>query len=264
MTGEPIKRSPITEMRLRQDLADIGLEAGMTLIVHSSLKSIGWVVGGAPTVIRALLDAIGVDGTLVMPAATPQCSEPATGTQPQDSECRLEQVVDSLPVFDPLTTPTMMGAIAESFRTWPGTLRSEHPLESVSARGVHAGKVTKEHPLSFSEGPGSPFAKVHELEGWILLLGVGFNRCTVLHFAESLVERRRTMTVRFPVVQDGRRTWTEVTNVADDNDTHFPIIGEKYLATGRAICGTIGESPSILLPMRDLVAFAQQYFEAVL
>ena len=98
----------------------------------------------------------------------------------------------------------------------------------------------------------------------MLLLGVGFNRCTALHFAESLVEKRRFMTVRFPALDHGRRFWVEVPNVADDNDTHFPVIGQRYLEAGRAKLGTIGDARSVLFSMRDLVEFAVEYFEAVL
>ena len=72
-----------------------------------------------------------------MPAATPGRQEP----------------------FDPATSPTTLGAIPETFRTWPGTLRSDHPLESVCARGAAAAAVVREHPLDFSEGPGTPFAR---------------------------------------------------------------------------------------------------------
>lgn len=235
----------VTGSRLRRDLVALGVRSGITLVVHSSLRAIGWVEGGAPTVVSALLDVIGDHGTLAMPAATP-----AQGEDPS--------------VFDARSTPTTLGAIPESFRKWPGTLRSDHPLESVCARGPSAIGITREHPLAFSEGPGTPFDELHRLDSRILLLGVGFNRCTALHFAESLVDKRRVMSTRFPSRKDGRRIWIEVPNVADDNDTHFPIIGEKYMALGRAKLGTVGEAPSILVRMRDLVDFAKDYFEAVL
>lgn len=238
------ERTPITGRRLRGDLAAIGVEPGTTLVVHSSLSALGWVEGGAPTVVRALLDAVGDDGTLAMPAATPHVGE-------------------GLP-FDRRTTPTTMGAIAETFRNWPGSLRSEHPLESVCARGPRADEVTADHPLAFSEGPGSPFARLHDLDSRILLLGVGFNRCTALHFAESLATRRRTTTVRFPRLEGARRDWVEVPNVADDNDTHFPVIGARYVAAGRATVATIGEADAVYVRMRDLVAFAGHYFERTL
>jgi aminoglycoside 3-N-acetyltransferase len=232
--------------RILTDLRAIGVQRGTTLVVHSSLRSIApdaAVVGGAATVVDSLIEAIG-NGTLAMPAATPRCAEPTA--EP----------------FDRATTPTTMGAIAEAFRTWPGTLRSDHPLESVCARGPHAADITREHPLAFSEGPGSPFAKLHDLDARILLLGVGFNRCTALHFAESLSAKRRTMMVRFPRVVDDRREMIEVPNVADDLDTHFPIIGARY--GDRAARGTIGKAQSSLVAMSDLVAFARAYFDHVL
>jgi aminoglycoside 3-N-acetyltransferase len=264
MTIATIQGPPKTEQSLRQDLSALGIARGMLLMVHSSLSAIGWVVGGPETVVRALLDAIGEDGTLAMPAATPLSADPATWTAPRVPEVWLEEVREHLPAFDPRTTPTTMGAIAETFRTWPGTLRSRHPLESVCARGALASDITRDHPLAFSEGRGGPFEKLYDLESWVLLLGVEFNRCTALHFAESLVAKRRVTTVRFPALEEGRRVWIEVPNVADDNGTHFPVLGQEYVAAGRARRATIGDAPSLLFPLRDLVDFAVRYFEAVL
>jgi len=259
-----IDRTPITERRFGQDLVDLGIKPGATLIVHSSLSAIGWVVGGPQTVVHALIDAVGKDGNLAMPAATPQSADPATWTAPEIPPQWLDEVRNHLPAFDPDITPTSLGAIPETFRNWPGTLRSLHPLESVCARGPKASEITRTHSLEFSEGPGTPFGKLHDLDSQILLLGVGFNRCTALHFAESLMSNRRTMTVRFPTDEDGRRVWIEVPNVADDNDTHFPIVGERYLAEGRARQGLVGDASSVLFAMRDLVDFAKHYFSEAL
>ena len=264
MTTKTIDRPPVTRERLRRDLVAIGVEPGLTLVAHSSLSSIGWVVGGAPTVVSALLDVLGEQGTLAMPSATPHCSDPAQWSDPQVPRIWLEEVRKHLPEFDLQTTPTTMGAIPETFRTWPGTMRSNHPLESVCAHGPAASEITKEHALAFSEGRGTPCEKLCELDSWILLLGVGFNRCTALHFAESLVAKRRVTKNRFPTSESGRRVWVEVPNVADDNDAHFPIIGERYVSEGRARLGTVGEAQSALLSMRDLVDCARGYFEKVL
>ena len=264
MPPATLERRPITERTLRRDLTEIGVEQGTTLVVHSSLSAIGWVLGGAPAVVRALLGAVGDDGNLAMPAATPHCADPATWREPKIPEAWIDEVRESLPPFDARTTPTAMGAIPEAFRNWPGTLRSEHPLESVCARGPRAEEITRDHPLAFSEGPGSPFARLHDLDSRILLVGVGFNRCTALHFAESLVARRRTMTVRFSRLEGARREWVEMPNVADDNDTHFPVIGARYLAAGRATEATVGEAKAVYVRMRDLVEFARDYFDRVL
>ena len=199
-----------------------------------------------------------------MPAATPHCTDPATWSSPRVPEAWLAKVREHLPIFDPQTTPTARGAICETFRTWPNTLRSNHPVESVCARGVAASTIVSVHPLGFSEGRGGPFEKLYDLDCRVLLLGVGFNRCTALHFAESLLDKRRVKTVRFPVVDNGLRVWTEVLNVGDDNDTHFPVIGHKYVSTEEVRQGTIGDAQSMLSPMRGLVDFAVSYFHDVL
>ncbi len=264
MSSRPRRERLNTERSLRNALTMLGIEPGMTLMVHSSLSAMGWVLGGAPTVVRALLQVIGEGGTLAMPAATPYCSEPEQWPGPKLPEAWLEEVRAQLPVFDPETTPTSLGAIPECLRTWPGTLRSNHPLESVCARGPLASEITGEHPLAFSEGPGGPFEKLYDRGSWVLLLGVGFNRCTALHFAETLVDRRRTVKNRFAALDEGRRVWIQAPNVADDNDTHFPIVGERFVSSGRAKTGTIGEGLTLLFPMRDLVDFATKYFQAVL
>lgn len=196
---------PNTFESLRRELINLGLGPGMTVMVHSSLGKIGWTVGGSVTVIRALIDVLGRSGTLVMPAESPQLSDPSFW---EDDRVELEWhdvIREHLPVFDPLTTPTTMGAIPEAFRTFPGTLRSNHPLVSVCANGRLAKEITADHALDFCEGKGTPFEKLYTVDSQTLLLGVGFNRCSSLHYAESLVPGRRTTMSRFPIIQDGGR-----------------------------------------------------------
>ena len=259
-----IEREPTTEKELRQDLEALGVMHDMNLIVHSSLSSIGSVIGGAPTVLRALMHTIGKKGTLVMPAATPHCADPVTWRKPRVPEAYLGKVQAHLPVFDLRTTPTEMGAIPETFRTWPGTLRSNHPLESICAQGVEARKITSRHPWAFSEGRGGPFEKLYDLDSWVLLLGVGFNRCTALHFAESLVEKRRIKIVRFPVLENGHRKWIEVPNVSDDNDTLFPLIGSTFITQNMTRQGLVGNADSRLFSMRFLIDYAINRFKELL
>ncbi len=249
-----------TRKSLAHDFVTIGLKPRMNVMVHSSLSAIGWVLGGAPTVVRALLDVLGKDGTLIMPAATPLCADPRSWDDLTIPEPWVEEVREHLPLFDLATTPTTVGAIAECFRTWPGTLRSDHPLSSVCGNGPLAKQIVSQHALGFSEGNGTPFEQVYDLECWILLLGVGFNRCTALHFAESRVENRRVTRNRFPTLQHGRRVWVEVPDMANDNSTHFPVVGEQFVSSGKPARGAIGSAESILFAVQDLVDFAVTYF----
>ena len=231
---------------LVDDLTVLGVRPSMIVMVHSSLGQVGWTVGGPVTVIRALLAVLGSDGTLVMPAESPQMADPAE------------------PVFDPQTTPTTMGAIAESFRTFPGTRRSNHPLVSVCANGRRADEITAEQSMEFCEGRGTPFEKLYDLDAHTLLLGVGFNRCTSLHYAESLVPGRRTSISRFAVIENGRRVWVEKPDMASDGGTHFPEVGKRFIETGHVRAGRIGSAHSMLFSTRELVDFAEGYFRQAL
>jgi aminoglycoside 3-N-acetyltransferase len=238
---------PNTVASLSSDFVALGLRPAMTVMVHSSLGRVGWTEGGPITVIDVLLDVLGPHGTLVMPAESPQLADPAN-TQ----------------VFDLLTTPTTMGAIPEAFRSYPRTLRSNHPLGSVCANGRLAREITARHPLELYEGPGTPFEKLYELDAWTLLLGVGFNRCTSLHYAESLTPNRRTMMSRLPIVANGVRVWVEKISMATDDSTHFPIVGQRFVDGGHVRSGKVGNAAALFFSTRALVDFAAGYFREAL
>lgn len=249
---------------LTREFTDLGVRPGTILMVHSSLGRTGWTVGGAVTVIRALLEVLAPDGTLVMPAESPSVSDPATWDDPRVRPEWHAAIREHLPVFHPLTTPTTMGAIPEAFRTFPGTLRSAHPLVSVCANGPCAREITVRHELEFGEGAGTPFEKLYDMDSCTLLLGVGFNRCTSLHFAESRTPGRRTAVSRYPLVQDGKRVWVAKPDMAADNSTHFPVVGQRFLEQEHVRLGTVGQAQAMLFSTRTLVDFAEEYFRAVL
>jgi aminoglycoside 3-N-acetyltransferase len=229
------------------DLTKLGLRSNTTVMVHCSLKQVGWTYGGPVAVIRALMDTITPEGTLVMPAESPPMSSREHAS-----------------VFDPDTTPTTMGVVAEAFRTYPGTLRSRHPLVSVCANGPLAATITAEHSLEFCEGLGTPFDKLYELDAWTLLLGVGFNRCTSLHYAESVVPARRTSVSRFLVVENGEPVWVEKPDMAADTGVHFPVVGQRFIDGGNVRAGRVGLAQAMLCSTRALVDEARAYFAAVL
>lgn len=256
--------APATFDSLVRDLRASGVAAGRTLMVHSSLSRIGHVLGGAATVVRALIETLGPGGTLVMSAFSPEVSDPAGWAGRPFADEWIEHARAHVPAFDRETTPTSMGAIPEAFRRWPGTLRSAHPQVSVAARGPDAEAVVAPHELPWGQGANSPFARLFEADAQILLLGVGFNRVTLLHYAESRVPNRREKRRRVPVGDGVERSWIEVPDVGDDLNTHFPAIGAAYLVEGRARVGKVGAADAILTSARDLVGFASAYLAKAL
>jgi len=165
----------ITLQDLVDDLSRVGLQRGGVVIVHSSLSKIGHVEGGGDTVIDALLQVLGPDGTLVMPSF------------PFDTY--VEDYLEVHREFDAKLTPSRMGKITELFRQRPGVLRSLHPTHPVAALGPQAEALTASHHLDIlSFGRLSPFFRLCEQDGWILLLGVDYHTMTNLHVVEDCFE----------------------------------------------------------------------------
>jgi aminoglycoside 3-N-acetyltransferase len=107
------------------------------------MRAIGWVIGGEQAVVDALLHSVGPSGTLVMPTQSWQLCDPAFLGEDHIPEGWWPIIRENLPAYDPARTPTRtMGAVAELFRTYPGTVRSAHPHRLISANGPHAAAIT--------------------------------------------------------------------------------------------------------------------------
>ena len=158
---------PATVESLQADLHALGVEPGMVVLVHSSLSAMGWVCGGAVAVIVALQKALGSAGTLVMPAHSPDLTEPSGWESPPVPESWWPIIRENMPAYDPELTPTRsMGIIAETFRKQRGVLRSAHPQVSFCACGPQASRITDNHALAFGLGEHSPLARIYDLHGF--------------------------------------------------------------------------------------------------
>lgn len=136
-TGET--RVILTKENLIKQLEDCGLAEGQTISVHTSLKNLGFVVGGAETLVRSLLELVGKEGTLMMPSQTWKNLDPSTGVHWEEPAEWWPIIREHWPAYDKEITPAIgMGVVAEMFRKWPGAQRSDHPARSIAAVGKHA------------------------------------------------------------------------------------------------------------------------------
>ena len=234
----------ITLERLVYDLKKVGLKRGDKVGVHSSLKSLGHVVGGAETVIKALLAVIGPDGTLLMPLF----NNPA-------------------PQIDLRTAPCRLGAIPETFRKYPGVLRSHNATHSVGVIGADAEYVAAGHEKGTQLGVDSPFHRLAKMGGWILHLGTDFKSSSIIHVAEAIAQVPY-LDVTYPgydisieyFVEDGSKRIMEPKETPGDAVTFIKVQAEME-RRGRLIKGKIGMADSILVKGTDILNIAVEMLQ---
>ena len=157
-----------TKNEITNDLKALGVHYGGNLLVHASLKSFGDISGGVSAVIKGIIDSIGEEGTLLMPALS------------------YESVDEKHPLFDLRNTPSCIGVLPEYFRTLDGVVRSIHPTHSVSAIGKNKILFTKDHYKDSTPcGANSPFSLLPKYNGQILMIGCGLKPNTSMHAIEE-------------------------------------------------------------------------------
>ena len=220
-------------------LRTLGVKRGGVLLVHTSFRAVGPMADGPLGLIRALREAIGDEGTLVMPTMT-----------------------DGESVFDPQSTPTHgMGITAEMFWRQPGVLRSGHPGGSFAAIGPMASFVCAPQPLSPPHGPDSPPGRVHELDGQVLLLGVTHSENTTLHVAEAIAGV--PYSVAHPCVVDVDGVVSTVMIAETDHCCrHFDLMDDWLRDRGLQREGKVGNADARLCTSRDVVAVAVEKLSA--
>ncbi len=257
-----------TRELLTREFTLLGVRAGDVLLVHSSMRSIGWVCGGATAVVQALLDAVGPYGTIVVPAQTPDNRDPSRWSHRTVPPQWWDTIREHLPAFEPALTPSDgMGAVAERVRTWPGSARSGHPLTSFAAIGRHAAELMADHRLDSLLGDGSPLAALERAGAKVLLLGVGYEKCTAFHLAESRLPGLRVVQLTAVVRTENGREWVRYETAGlDDHD--FGALGADYEAEhdkaehdkDAYLCrAMVGAATSRLFPVREAVRFAENW-----
>ena len=224
---------------LVEQLRALGVEEGGVLLVHSSYRAVRPVEGGPAGVVAALIAAVGDAGTLVMPAWTDDDDSP----------------------FDVATTPVAsnLGVTAATFAAWPGVRRSTHPF-AFAARGPAAEAITADPLPVPPHRLESPVGRVWEMDGQVLLLGVGHDSDTTIHLAEAFARVPYGVPKHITVMRDGRRVRIDYA----ENDhccQRFTLADEWLRPGGLQREGPVGQAHARLVRSRDVVTAVREQLE---
>lgn len=225
-----------TKEQLKQQLEAMGLKRSDAVMVHSSMKSIGPVEGGADTVIDAFMEYLS-DGLFMTPAHT------------------WKQMSGEYNLFDPATEPACVGIIPNLFLKRPGVVRSLHPTHSIAAYGAGAAAyVADEENATTPCTPGGCWDRLRTIHAKILLIGVTHIRNTFIHSIEEVWDVPERLTAEPTAFQirmpDGTLKPVLMHRHYNPHTAHiseaFDKMKEGYFETGAARSVCFGDAECIL------------------
>lgn len=230
--------NPISSKILTQNFLELGVKPGGVLLVHTSFSRIKPIEGGPLGLISTLRDVLGDDGTLVMPSMSYDDDHP----------------------FDKTKSPCPeMGIVADTFWRLPGVLRSDNN-HAFAAIGRLAEMITAPHPLDIPHGFDSPVGRVYELDGQVLLLGVGHDANTTIHLCENLAGVRYRRAKYITVLKDGKPTRFDYREI-DHCCQNFALVDGWLDEEQLQRRGKIGNGEIRLMRSRDIVNVVTSHLE---
>lgn len=230
--------NPINFKILTQNLLELGIKPGGVLLVHTSFSKIRTIEDGPLGLISALRSALGADGTLVMPSMSYDDDHP----------------------FDKTKSPCPeMGIVADTFWRLPGVLRSDNN-HAFAAIGRLAERIVAPHPIDVPHGLDSPVGRVYELDGQVLLLGVGQDSNTTIHLCENLAGVRYRRDKYITVLKDGQPTRFDYREI-DHCCQNFVLVDGWLDEKQNQRHGRIGNGETRLMRSRDIVNAVTSHLE---
>ena len=233
------RRIAISQKQLTEQLLSLGVISGGVLLVHCAFSRVKPVENGPLGLIAALQNAIGSDGTLVMPSMMDDDEHP----------------------FDVQKTPCGgMGVVADTFWRLEGVLRSDSP-HAFAARGPQAAQIIAPHPVDIPHGLDSPVGRVYEIDGQVLLLGVGHDSNTSIHLAENIAGvryRRKKHVLLLEDDQVKRFDYAEIDHCCQN----FNLVDVWLDAANLQRKGYVGHAEARLVRSSELVQLVTDQLQA--
>ena len=253
--------TPITKEVLIHKFSQLGIKQGDTLLVHASLSSLGYVVGGVEALFLALRDVIGEQGTIVVPTQTVEISDPASWQYPPVPEEWHDVICDAMPAYSKeLSYSKAMGAFSQFIGILPDSIRSNHPMYSFTAIGEKAVEIIGEDTFDFPFGEESPLARLYSIGAKVLMIGTDFETNTSLHLAENRLNREVIHEKSKIVTKDGEK-WISFKNIELNLYDDYLEIQKYFMKQFNVNHILINEGTVYLFDMKECVDFTQHYYQ---
>lgn len=230
-------------------------------IVHTSLSSFGYLIGGEKTIVDTLKEVLS-DGTIMMIGQTADLCDPAEWRYPPIIKSLQEAAFTAMPAYDKTTPIHYIGVTTEYFRTSNDVYRNNHPLYSVCVWGKDAKEICRDRPYDMPYGSDGVLQDMYNKNAKILMLGTDYESCTALHLAESTIGRQ-PIYERAPVkMKDGTTKIIKFANADLDMYDDFNEFGSyfenKFPNAVKKI--KIPKGNISLVPMKQLIDEAKKYW----
>ena len=252
---------PITKEVLINKFYQLGIKEGDTLLVHDSLSSLGYVVGGAEALFWALREVIGDKGTIVVPSQTVEISDSASWQYPPVPEEWHDVIRDAIPAYSKnLSYSKAMGAFSQFIGILPDSIRSNHPMYSFTAIGEKASEIIEQDSFDFPFGDKSPLGRMYSIGAKVLMIGTDFETNTSLHLAENRLNREVIYEKSKILTKDGEK-WISFKNIELDIYDDYLEIQKNFMEHYTVNHISINESNVYLFDMKECVDFAEHYYQ---
>ena len=252
---------PITKHDLIHKFSQLGIKRGDTLLVHASLSSLGYVVGGAEALFLALREVIGNEGTIVVPSQTVEISDPASWQYPPVPDEWHAVIRDAMPAYSKeLSYSKAMGAFSQLIGILPNSIRSNHPMYSFTAIGEKAIEIIGQDSFDFPFGDESPLGRLYSIGAKILMIGTDFETNTSLHLAENRLNRE-VIQERSKILTEHGEKWISFKNIELDLYDDYLEIQKNFMEQYTVNYISINEANVYLFDMKECVDFTHHYYQ---
>ena len=253
--------TPITKEVLINKFSQLGIKQGDILLIHASLSSLGYVVGGAEALFWALREVVGNEGTIVVPSQTVEISDPASWQYPPVPQEWYDVTRDAIPAYSKnLSYSKAMGAFSQFIGILPDSIRSNHPMYSFTAIGEKASEIIEQDSFDFPFGDKSPLGRMYSIGAKVLMIGTDFETNTSLHLAENRLNREVIYEKSKILTKDGEK-WISFKNIELDIYDDYLEIQKNFMEHYTVNHISINESNVYLFDMKECVDFAEHYYQ---